>query len=337
MLAQKNEHNKEQVVYYLSRTLVDYEIKYLYMEKLCLAIILATKKLRHYMLNHTTYVIAKVDPLKYMMNKTYQNTRTSKWIMYLTEFDLQFICQKSIKGQVIADHLVETPLQDDNLLIIELPDEHIFQLDNVDLPIELEEEWDMTIHFDGSKCEKGGGASVIFVTPQGIPIPYSFKLDFPCKNNNVEYEALILAIKIALKLKLRKVKFIIDSLLIVNQIKGIFQCKEPLLQKYKQIVENLLSLLIKYEIQATPRSNNRFVDAMASIGSLIPQNPHHRNIHIEIVQITKSNLEINDKTYDILDITIEGKNLWYDKIVKFLRDEVLPKDLIKLAMKAFIL
>ena len=30
MLAQKNEHNKEQVVYYLSRTLVDYEIKYVY-------------------------------------------------------------------------------------------------------------------------------------------------------------------------------------------------------------------------------------------------------------------------------------------------------------------
>lgn len=189
------------------------------MEKLCLAIIFVMKKLRHYMLNHTTYVIAKADPLKYMMNKTYQNTTTSKWIMYLTEFDLQFISQKSIKGQVIADHLVEAPLQDDNLLIIELLDKHIFQLDNVDLPTELEEEWDITIHFDGSKCEKGGGSGVIFVTrhgPHGIPIPYSFKLNFPCTNNNAKYEALILAIKIALKLKLRKVKFIEDSLLIVN-------------------------------------------------------------------------------------------------------------------------
>jgi len=194
----------------------------------------------------------------------------------------------------------------------------------------------MKIHFDGLKCEKGGGLGVIFITPQGIPIPYSFKLDFPCtNNNNVEYEALILAIKIVLKLKIQKVKFIRDSLLIVNQIKGIFQCKEPLLQKYKQIVETLLSLLIKYEIQETPRSNNRFANAMASIGSLIPQNPHHQNIHIEIVQITKSALEIDDKTYDVLDIIIEGKNLCYDKLVKFLRDRVLPKDLTKLAMKAF--
>jgi len=60
----------------------------------------------------------------------------------------------------------------------------------------------MTIYFDGSKCENKSGAGVIFVTPQGIPIPYSFKLDFLCTNNNAEYEALILAIKIALKLKL---------------------------------------------------------------------------------------------------------------------------------------
>jgi len=66
----------------------------------------------------------------------------------------------------------------------------------------LEDEWDMTIYFDESKCEKVGGAGVIFVTPQGTPLPYSFKLDFLCTNNNVEYEALILAIKIALKLKL---------------------------------------------------------------------------------------------------------------------------------------
>lgn len=88
----------------------------------------------------------------------------------------------------------------------------------------------MIIYFNGSKCKQGGGASVIFFTPQRISIPYSFKLYFPYTNNNAEYEALILAIKIILKLKLQKVKFIGDSLLIINQIKRNFQCKEPLLQ-----------------------------------------------------------------------------------------------------------
>lgn len=77
MLVQMNENNKEQDIYYLSQTLVGYEIKYVYLEKLCLVVVIATKKLRYYMLNHITYVIAKADLVKFMMNKTYQNVRTS--------------------------------------------------------------------------------------------------------------------------------------------------------------------------------------------------------------------------------------------------------------------
>ena len=92
------------------------------------------------MLNHTTYVISKVDPLKYMMNKTYQNSRTAKWIMHLTEFDLYFVGQKLIKGQVIADYLVDAPLQDDKPLIIKLPNEHVFQLDELEIPFDPEKD-----------------------------------------------------------------------------------------------------------------------------------------------------------------------------------------------------
>jgi len=113
MLAQKNENNKEHATYYLSQILVGYEIKYVYLENLCLVMVFVTKKFRHHMLNHTIYVIAKANPLKYMINKTYQNTRTSKWIMHWNKFNLQFISQKLIKGQFILDYLIEAPLYDD--------------------------------------------------------------------------------------------------------------------------------------------------------------------------------------------------------------------------------
>lgn len=36
----------------------------------------------------------------------------------------------------------------------------------------------MVVYFDGSRCEQSEVASVVFVTTQGIPIPYSFKLNF---------------------------------------------------------------------------------------------------------------------------------------------------------------
>ena len=118
--------------------------------------------------------------------------------------------------------------------------------------------------------------SVVFVIPEWVPIPYSFKLNFPYTNNNAEYEALILAIKTAIQLKLKKVKFIGDSLLIINQVKEIFQCKEPLLQKYKRLVNSLLLSFKKYDLEATMWSTNRFVDTMNSIGSLMPANPNKK-------------------------------------------------------------
>lgn len=50
----------------MSHTLVSYDTKYVYMEKLCLVMIFVTKKLYHYMLNQTAHVVSNIDPLKYM-------------------------------------------------------------------------------------------------------------------------------------------------------------------------------------------------------------------------------------------------------------------------------
>lgn len=69
MLCQKIMDSKERVIYYLSKILVDYEIRYTPLEKIFFAMIFTTKKLRHYLLYYTTYVVSLVDPLKYLMAK----------------------------------------------------------------------------------------------------------------------------------------------------------------------------------------------------------------------------------------------------------------------------
>ncbi|MDF3686444.1 RNase H-like domain-containing protein, partial [Enterobacter hormaechei] len=51
----------EQAIYYLSQTLVGYELNYIAIEQACLAVVFCTQKLHHYMLNHTTHLIAKID------------------------------------------------------------------------------------------------------------------------------------------------------------------------------------------------------------------------------------------------------------------------------------
>ena len=49
----------QQLVYYVSKTLVDAETKYLPLEKLVLALVLATRKLPHYFQAYTVYVLTK--------------------------------------------------------------------------------------------------------------------------------------------------------------------------------------------------------------------------------------------------------------------------------------
>ena len=58
LLAQKNESQKERLLYYLSRTLTGVKFNYSPIEKKCLALLFAIQKLRHYM---HTYIIPLIS------------------------------------------------------------------------------------------------------------------------------------------------------------------------------------------------------------------------------------------------------------------------------------
>ncbi|GLJ56018.1 hypothetical protein SUGI_1202730 [Cryptomeria japonica] len=128
LLAQHNAEGKECVVYYISRTLVGYELNYTPIERACLAIILVATKLRHYLLTHKVQLIAKIDPLKYLLNKATLTGHLAKWVMILSEFDIEYVDRKAIKGQVIADQLANAPLIGDHPLISNFLDEEVFMI-----------------------------------------------------------------------------------------------------------------------------------------------------------------------------------------------------------------
>lgn len=83
MLCQKDTKNKETTIYYLSKTLIDYETRYTHMEKPCYGIIFTIEKLRHYLSFFTTFVVSLVNSLKYLVNKQHLSSRLVKWLMLL--------------------------------------------------------------------------------------------------------------------------------------------------------------------------------------------------------------------------------------------------------------
>ncbi|XP_020082008.1 uncharacterized protein LOC109705667 [Ananas comosus] len=225
LLAQNNEEGKESALYYLSRMLVGAENFYSPIEKHCLALIFAVKKLRHYMLEHKIHLISRVDPLKFLMTRPVLTGRLAKWAVILLEFDITYVPQKAIKGQALTDFLAAHPIPDDSPLVCDLPDEHImFATD--DQPY-----WKM--YFDGASSIQPAfspnipkikaGIGLIFVTPEGGILRYSLALSEPRTNNEAEYEALIAGLEIAIQLNIQKLHIFGDSQLIINQVEGEFK------------------------------------------------------------------------------------------------------------------
>ena len=66
MLAQEGKKKTEHAVYYLSKKLLQYEANYSLVEKMCLAVIWATKKLWHYFQSYSVQAVSKHDPLRYL-------------------------------------------------------------------------------------------------------------------------------------------------------------------------------------------------------------------------------------------------------------------------------
>ena len=56
------ESRKENAIYYISKKMLAYEKKYTALEKTCVALVWATRKLRHYMLAFKVLLIARMDP-----------------------------------------------------------------------------------------------------------------------------------------------------------------------------------------------------------------------------------------------------------------------------------
>lgn len=80
------------------------------------------------MLAHTTRLIAKIHLLKYLLSKASLMGRLAKWVMILSECDIEYVERKDIKGQTIANQLAEAPLKDHQPLNIEFLDESIMLL-----------------------------------------------------------------------------------------------------------------------------------------------------------------------------------------------------------------
>ena len=83
VLVQTDEHNQEHVIYYASKSLLDFETRYSQVEKLALAMVIMVKKFCHYILLHTTTIYADSNPIYYVLTRQVLGVKYSQWIVIL--------------------------------------------------------------------------------------------------------------------------------------------------------------------------------------------------------------------------------------------------------------
>ena len=125
-LGQKNNEGLEQAIYCLSRTLIGTESQYNPVEKEYLALIFVVQKTRHYLVGQTIHVILRVNLLCILMTKLgLLNYKLANWAILLSQYDMSFVPQKTVRGQALADFLAAHPVLKMSKLHTDILDEVI--------------------------------------------------------------------------------------------------------------------------------------------------------------------------------------------------------------------
>ncbi|GKB53131.1 reverse transcriptase domain-containing protein [Tanacetum coccineum] len=133
------------------------ELNYTPMEELVLSLVFAAKRLRRYFQAYPIAVITD-QPIKQIMSRPDVAGRLQKWSVMLGEHNITYRPQMSVKGQILADFLVENP------------DESPSDTSMVEVPQEP-----CTLFMDGSSCIDGSDASLILTSPEGTKFTYALR------------------------------------------------------------------------------------------------------------------------------------------------------------------
>ena len=201
-------------VYYVSKSLHEVEIRYSPLEKAILAVVHASRKLPHYFQAYMVVVLTQL-PLKSVLQTADYTGRIALWNTILGAFDIKYMPQISIKGQVLADLVTEFAEPPVEILTKQRSQEgkSVGVVSTPKPPC-----W--KVYVDCAANQKGSGVGLILISPERATIKKSLRLGFSATNNEADYKALLQGVAMVQKMGGKVVEMFSDSRLVVGQVKG---------------------------------------------------------------------------------------------------------------------
>jgi ribonuclease HI len=250
--------NKERVVFYLSRRMLDAETRYPDIEKICLCLFFTCTKLRHTLLSAEVIIICKSDVIKHMLSAPVLKGRLGKWMFALSEFDIRYQPTKAVKGQALADLIAERVSTNIAVLSVRA--------------------WAM--YFDGSVCGDGCGIGILLVSPWGATYSFSIRLPTTCINNLAEYETVRKGMELLLEARAEAVEVFGDSKLVISQLTEEYRCESELLFPLWMQCKELIAQFRYINFYWIPRTRNSEANDLAQLASGYKADESNHQVHL---------------------------------------------------------
>ena len=303
----------QRLVYYVSKSLNEAEVRYLPLENAILAIVHATRKLPHYFQVHTVVVLTQL-PLKSVLRSTDYTGRIAKLGTILRAFDIKYMPCTSIKGQVLVNLVVEfAECLEEMEGGSEKLDERLINVAFVQCPPPWE------LYVDGAANRRGSRVGLVLVSPERITIEKSLRLNFSATNNEAEYEALLMGMIMVQKMGGKAMRIFLDSKLVVGQVKGDLEARDSRLQEYLCQIRSIQEKFDVFYLSHVPRSGNTHADSLATFATSSAQDLPR----VVLVEDLYTHTSVHHGTPRIHQIKLGPS--WMDSISLFLEKDVLPE------------
>jgi len=105
ILMQEDDQKAKKPIFYASKALVNYQLKYTEIERQCFALVFLIQKFCHFLLGRHTVARVPLNPLKYLLSRPELSEKIGRWAMILQEFDIEISPVTMVKGPRLAEHL----------------------------------------------------------------------------------------------------------------------------------------------------------------------------------------------------------------------------------------
>ena len=188
--------------------------------------------------------------MKQILHKLETSRRLVKWTIELSEFDIRYKPSTAIKGQVLADFIMEFTTTE--------PTETTQLASN--LPI-----WRLSV--DGAANAQGSGVGLILISSDGIDVEYALRFGFQASNNEAEYEAIIVGLNLAHSMEVDQQEVCSNSQLVVKRIEDSYEARGEKMILYLKTVHKLLKKFVRVQVRCIPRVENSQVNALAKLAT----------------------------------------------------------------------